>query len=113
MINSIASEISAYWQTLWVLLETPFNHSSLVWGIVPLYFGWIMNEFASDKRSFNTAMQSVVRHGLPMRTVRYLAQCVVLKHKAAVATATVTSAVLEVVVGRHVGPVGRQREQGI
>jgi hypothetical protein len=58
MINSIASEISAYWRTLWVLLETPFNHSSLMWGIVPLYFGWITNEFASDKRSFNTAMQS-------------------------------------------------------
>jgi hypothetical protein len=58
MIESIASEISAYWQILWVLLETPFNSSTLIWGVVPLYFGWIMNELASDKRSFRTAIQS-------------------------------------------------------
>lgn len=58
MFDSIASEISSCWQTLWVLLKTPFSHSSLIWGIVPLYFGWLMNELTSDKKSFNTAIQS-------------------------------------------------------
>lgn len=58
MIDSLSSEISSYWQTLWVLLKTPFSHSGLIWGIVPLYFGWLMNELTSDKKSFNTAIQS-------------------------------------------------------
>ncbi len=58
MIDSLSSEIFSYWQTLWVLLRTPFLHSSLIWGIVPLYFGWLMNELTSDKKSFNTAIQS-------------------------------------------------------
>jgi hypothetical protein len=58
MIDSLPSEISSYWHILWVLLKTPFLHSSLIWGIVPLYFGWLLNEFTSDKRSFNTAIQT-------------------------------------------------------
>jgi hypothetical protein len=58
MFDLIASEISSCWQTLWVLLKTPFSHSSLIWGIVPLYFGWLMNELTSDRKSFNTAIQS-------------------------------------------------------
>lgn len=33
-------------------------HTALTWGIVPLYFGWLMNELTTDKKSFNTAIQS-------------------------------------------------------
>jgi hypothetical protein len=58
VIDSLSSEISSYWNTLWLLLRTPFLHTSLIWGIVPLYFGWFMNELTSDKKSFNTAIQS-------------------------------------------------------
>ena len=58
MIDSISSEISSYWQTLYLLLKTPFLHSTLAWGIIPLYFGWLMNELTSDKKSFNMAIQS-------------------------------------------------------
>jgi uncharacterized membrane protein YesL len=58
VIDIISSEISFYWQTLWMLLKTPFLHSGMMWGIVPLYFGWFMNELTSDKKSFNTATQS-------------------------------------------------------
>lgn len=30
----------------------------LVWGIGPLYFGWLFNELTSSKRSFRTAIQT-------------------------------------------------------
>ena len=30
----------------------------MVWGIVPLYFSWIVNEVTSSKASFNTAFQT-------------------------------------------------------
>ncbi len=40
------------------LIRTPFLHAELVWGIVPLYFGWIVNELTSSKASFNTAIQT-------------------------------------------------------
>lgn len=30
----------------------------MVWGIVPLYFGWLLNEFTSNKASARTALQT-------------------------------------------------------
>lgn len=40
------------------LILTPFRHADLVWGIVPLYFGWIVNEITSPKASYRTAVQT-------------------------------------------------------
>ncbi len=47
-----------YWPTFVELLKTPFEHIELVWGIVPLYFGWMVNELTSPKASFRTAVQT-------------------------------------------------------
>ena len=48
--------------TLWTsfveLLRVPFEHISLVWGIVPLYFGLLLSELTSSKASFRTAIQT-------------------------------------------------------
>lgn len=46
------------WPTFLELLRTPFRHEALVWGIVPLYFSWALNELTSAKASFNTAIQT-------------------------------------------------------
>jgi hypothetical protein len=46
------------WSTFAELLVVPFQHASMVWGIVPLYFSWIVNEVTSSKPSFNTAFQT-------------------------------------------------------
>ena len=40
------------------LLRTPFQHIDLVWGIVPLYFGWLLNELTDRKANFKTALQT-------------------------------------------------------
>lgn len=40
------------------LVVTPFQHVSLVWGIVPLYFALLLNELTSSKASFRTAIQT-------------------------------------------------------
>ena len=40
------------------LIRVPFHHEQLVWGIVPLYFSWAMNELTSAKANFNTAIQT-------------------------------------------------------
>ena len=40
------------------LIITPFRHAELVWGIVPLYFGWIVNELTSSKACYRTAIQT-------------------------------------------------------
>jgi hypothetical protein len=50
--------VSYYWHTFAELIQTPFLHASLVWGIVPLYFGLLLNELTSDKASFRTALQT-------------------------------------------------------
>ena len=42
----------------WELIRTPFLHAEAVWGIVPLYFGWILNELTSAKSSYTTALQT-------------------------------------------------------
>jgi hypothetical protein len=47
-----------YLGIFWQLIRTPFQHIDLVWGIVPLYFGWLTNELTSSKASFKTAIQT-------------------------------------------------------
>jgi hypothetical protein len=46
------------WASFVELIGTPFLHAELVWGIGPLYFGWVFNELTSAKRSFRTAIQT-------------------------------------------------------
>jgi hypothetical protein len=40
------------------LIRTPFQHLELVWGIVPLYFAFLLSELTSAKKSFRTAIQT-------------------------------------------------------
>src|SRR5712671_1525796 len=47
-----------YWTTFAELIQTPFQHLSLVWGIVPLYFALALNELTSAKANFRTAIQT-------------------------------------------------------
>jgi len=47
-----------YGQTFVELIRTPFQHMELVWGIVPLYFGLLLNELTSSKANFRTAIQT-------------------------------------------------------
>ena len=50
--------IHSYWTTFAGLVATPFEHATLIWGIVPLYFGLLLNELTSDKANFRTALQT-------------------------------------------------------
>jgi len=50
--------ISSLWDIFLELIKTPFRHQELIWGIVPLYFAWILNEMTSPKASFHTAIQT-------------------------------------------------------
>ncbi len=47
-----------YWNTFVELIATPFQHAPLIWGIVPLYFGLLLNELTSPKANFRTAVQT-------------------------------------------------------
>lgn len=47
-----------YWHTFVVIFKAPFQHTQLIWGIVPLYFAWLLNELTSSKASFRTAVQT-------------------------------------------------------
>jgi hypothetical protein len=47
-----------YWSAFIELIETPFQHLPLIWGIVPLYFGLLLNEMTSSKASYRTAVQT-------------------------------------------------------
>jgi hypothetical protein len=47
-----------YWTTFVELIGMPFEHVSLVWGIVPLYFALLLNELTSEKANFQTALQT-------------------------------------------------------
>jgi hypothetical protein len=47
-----------YWSVFVTLLTTPFEHIKLIWGIVPLYFGLLLNETTSTKANFRTALQT-------------------------------------------------------
>jgi hypothetical protein len=48
----------SYWATFVELIVTPFEHVSLVWGIVPLYFALLLNEMTSSKANYRTALQT-------------------------------------------------------
>ncbi len=50
--------MTTYWATIVELIATPFQHLELVWGIVPLYFGLLLNELTSAKANFRTAIQT-------------------------------------------------------
>lgn len=50
--------IHGYWSAFAELIATPFEHATLVWGIVPLYFGLLLNELTSDKANFRTSLQT-------------------------------------------------------
>lgn len=50
--------MSHYWISFVELIQTPFHHVELIWGIVPLYFGLLLNELTSSKASFRTAIQT-------------------------------------------------------
>jgi hypothetical protein len=47
-----------YWSTFVDLIVTPFQHITLVWGIVPLYFALLLNEMTSSKANYRTAVQT-------------------------------------------------------
>jgi hypothetical protein len=47
-----------YWGLFVELIRTPFLHVELVWGIVPLYFGLLLNEMTSSKTNYLTAVQT-------------------------------------------------------
>jgi len=50
--------IHSLWNTFAELVCTPFRHGEMIWGIVPLYFGLLLNEITSAKASFRTALQT-------------------------------------------------------
>ena len=50
--------IHHYWAIFVELIQTPFQHLALVWGIVPLYFGLLLNEITSAKTNYRTAVQT-------------------------------------------------------
>jgi len=47
-----------YWNAFVELIRTPFGHMPLIWGIVPLYFGLLLNEMTSAKANYRTAIQT-------------------------------------------------------
>jgi hypothetical protein len=46
------------WNSFSELICAPFQHIETVWGIVPLYFGLLLNELTSSKANFRTAIQT-------------------------------------------------------
>ena len=46
------------WTTFAELICMPFRHVEMIWGIVPLYFGLLLNELTSAKANFRTAIQT-------------------------------------------------------
>jgi hypothetical protein len=47
-----------YWRVFAELATKPFASGTLIWGIVPLYFGWFLNELSPSKANFRTAIQT-------------------------------------------------------
>lgn len=47
-----------YWLAFLDLIRVPFQNPELIWGIGPLYFGWLLNELTSNRASFRTAIQT-------------------------------------------------------
>jgi hypothetical protein len=50
--------LERYWAVFWQLAGQPFHSPRCVWGIVPLYFAWFLNELSSGKANFRTAIQT-------------------------------------------------------
>jgi hypothetical protein len=50
--------MGVFWFSFLQLIQTPFNHVSAIWGIVPLYFGLFLNELTSSKANYRTAIQT-------------------------------------------------------
>lgn len=50
--------IHHYWAVFAELIAAPFEQAALIWGIVPLYFGLLLNELTGDKANFRTALQT-------------------------------------------------------
>jgi hypothetical protein len=50
--------IHSCWSIFAELIQTPFEHAALIWGIVPLYFGLLLNELTSDNATYRTALQT-------------------------------------------------------
>ncbi len=50
--------MQSYWAAFVELIQTPFQSTSLIWGIVPLYFALLLNEVTSSKANFRTAIQT-------------------------------------------------------
>jgi hypothetical protein len=50
--------LESYWHVFAQLITAPFHQTELIWGIVPLYFGWLLNELTSPRASFRTALQT-------------------------------------------------------
>jgi hypothetical protein len=50
--------IHLYWTTFAELISAPFAEVALIWGIVPLYFGLLLNELTSSKANYRTALQT-------------------------------------------------------
>ena len=46
------------WATFAELIRTPFQQVEMIWGIVPPYFGLLLNELTSSKANFQTAVQT-------------------------------------------------------
>lgn len=44
--------------SFWELLRVPFQHAELIWGIVPLYFSWLVSELTAAKATYSTAIQT-------------------------------------------------------
>src|SRR5687767_6538761 len=47
-----------YSSIFWEILKKPFQEPALIWGIVPLYFAWMLNEMTSSRASYRTALQT-------------------------------------------------------
>jgi len=47
-----------YAAIFWELIRTPFLHVELVWGIVPLYFAWLVQELMPEKVNARTALNT-------------------------------------------------------
>ncbi len=50
--------IHEFWAVFAELIRAPFQQIEMIWGIVPLYFGLLLNELTSPKASFRTAIQT-------------------------------------------------------
>jgi len=50
--------LSHLWATFAELIRVPFTRTELIWGIVPLYVGLLLNETTSARANFRTAIQT-------------------------------------------------------